>query len=72
MHGNVGEWCQDWLDSYHGGSTHKGPVTGSQRVLRSGFWADGGSGCRSAQRGSYEPTVRYYRCGFRIVLAPDR
>src|SRR5438876_4647067 len=40
MIGNVTEWCQDWYGAYPAGSVAdpQGPVTGSGRVVRGGFW----------------------------------
>ena len=40
MHGNVFEWCQDWFGNYPGGSVTdpQGAATGSDRVLRGGYW----------------------------------
>ena len=40
MHGNVWEWCQDWLDLYLGGIAvdPQGRSTGSARVTRGGNW----------------------------------
>jgi formylglycine-generating enzyme required for sulfatase activity len=73
MHGNVWEWCQDWLDTYPGGIAvdPQGPATGSFRVIRGGDWGDWFSyarNCRSADRGSY-PGTGLNDVGFRVVLA---
>jgi formylglycine-generating enzyme required for sulfatase activity len=60
LHGNVWEWCQDWIDTYAGGSVvdPQGPPTGSFRVVRGGgTWRgwigsfDVAMNCRSAYRG---------------------
>lgn len=42
MHGNVWEWCQDWMGDYPGGAVvdPQGPTTGSDRVFRGGYWFD--------------------------------
>jgi formylglycine-generating enzyme required for sulfatase activity len=75
MHGNVGEWCQDWTDVYPGGIAidPQGPATGSYRVIRSGFWGLWGPGvaryCRSADRDGGDPGSGGFGIGFRVVLA---
>ncbi len=72
MHGNVWEWCLDWIGVYPGGSMTdpRGPNTGSSRADRGGGWADDGRYCRSACRGGFLPDVATYLVGFRPVLAP--
>ena len=73
MHGNVWEWCQDWYDSYPGGSVTnpKGPAVGTSRVLRGGSWDDTAPFCRSACRVADDPAAAAYLVyGFRVVLAP--
>jgi formylglycine-generating enzyme required for sulfatase activity len=80
MHGNVFEWCQDWVGDYAGGIAldPQGPVVGSYRVIRGGYW--GGRGfwhyarfCRSANRDYGEPDGRGNGyVGFRAVLAPGQ
>jgi len=73
MHGNVWEWCQDWYDTYPGGSVTnpQGPTIGTSRVLRGGSWDDIASFCRSACRIADDPeTAAYLVYGFRVVLAP--
>jgi formylglycine-generating enzyme required for sulfatase activity len=53
MHGNVWQWCQDWLGDY----PHKevvdpqGPATGETRVMRGGAYSLKPEDCRSAKRG---------------------
>jgi formylglycine-generating enzyme required for sulfatase activity len=76
MHGNVFEWCQDYLtNAYPGGVLldPTGPPTGTSRVARNGAWNgwgnDAGS-CRSAHRRGALPDARGSGIGFRVVLAP--
>jgi formylglycine-generating enzyme required for sulfatase activity len=77
MHGNVWEWCQDWNDTYPGGIAvdPQGPATGSNRVLRGGYWylmrRDAGS-CRSAHRAYDDPVSGFFSIGFRVLLAPGQ
>ena len=71
MHGNVWEWCQDWKGAY---STTRqinptGPMAGSVRVLRGGFFNDRARGVRSAARHCYAPGYRGYGFGLRLLRA---
>ncbi len=74
MIGNVEEWCQDWYGAYLDGSVTdpQGPVTGSNRVVRSGHWDGPARYCRSAGRGSALPGYYSSLVGFRVVLAPGQ
>jgi formylglycine-generating enzyme required for sulfatase activity/predicted phosphodiesterase len=69
MHGNVWEWCQEWLGGYY-----KKPVTdptapemGQSRVLRGGSWLSDPGRLRSAARLSNAPGHRSHSVGFRCV-----
>ena len=72
MHGNVGEWCQDWYgeDYYETSpvSNPQGPSSGKCRVLRGGCWGSSPQLCRSADRDCFTPDFRSGNSGFRIVL----
>jgi sulfatase modifying factor 1 len=69
MHGNVSEWCSDWYGPYTKKSQTdpKGPETGTERVVRSGGAINSPAVCRSAKRGSYEPTPPASQ-GLRVVM----
>jgi len=72
MHGNVWEWCFDWMGSYPSSSVTDptGSNSGSHRVLRGGGWYDDAGHCRSAFRGSNAPSNSNDYVGFRVALAP--
>ena len=75
MHGNVWEWCLDWLvGSLPGGSVTdpKGANSGSYRVMRGGSWYDTSNYCRPANRNGDWPDNRLVYLGFRPVLAPSQ
>ena len=70
MHGNVGEWCVDWLGPYPAEKVRNptGPDSGIRRVRRGGCWASHALNCRSARRIGVAPECRSPLLGFRIVL----
>lgn len=72
MHGNVHEWCQDWLAPYprKDAIDPSGPAKGRYKVIRGGSWRKGAADCRSAARYRYGPKRRSSSVGFR--LAGDR
>ncbi len=76
MHGNVGEWVQDWYASTEyqrraaTGTTvvdPAGPAAGSHRVFRGGSWVSDARNCRSASRGIDAPANRDVNLGFRLL-----
>ena len=72
MHGNIFEWCEDWLGDYPTGRVvdPKGPDKGEDRVLRGGSWSRFGWWCRSAHRNGYHPGFRFDFFGFRLSRGP--
>ena len=75
MSGNVWEWCKDnWKNSINELPIDGTPLTNggdsSLKALRGGSWFDNARLTRSANRGRGNRDVRYYSCGFRVVLSP--
>ena len=70
MSGNIWEWCNDWYGKYPMGAVTdpKGPLSGSNRVLRGGARGTYAGGCGSTSRNSSAPSNRNFRFGFRIAL----
>ena len=70
MHGNVGEWCQDWYGDYPSGhvTDPTGPSSGEKRVLRGGYYDDLVVDLRSACRSWAYPAIPYWSMyGFRVA-----
>ena len=71
MHGNVGEFCQDWLDvNYYATSPvddPAGPPAGTYRIFRGAGWRSYPSGGRSSDRAWMKPDERDNCTGFRMV-----
>ncbi len=73
MHGNVEEWCEDFLAGYPSRPLidPAGPDSGVRRVLRGGDWLNGEGACRSASRHGMAADWRWHYTGFRIVYSPN-
>jgi formylglycine-generating enzyme required for sulfatase activity len=73
MHGNVLEWCWDWLGDYSAGAqtNPQGAASGSDRVYRGGCWRFEAHQVRSAFRFGNHPALRSFLVGFRLVRSAD-
>ncbi len=71
MSGNVWEWCADFYESdYYAsspGNDPKGPLAGSDHVIRGGCWGGNTVGCHVAYRNWGKPGHRDDSLGFRIA-----
>jgi len=83
MHGNVSEWCSDWMPYFEagldlvarkvharlpGGVDPEGASEGPWRIYRGGSWSSSGTYCTSYHRGFAEPGTRSNTMGFRIAI----
>jgi formylglycine-generating enzyme required for sulfatase activity len=73
MHGNVWQWCQDWLGQKYSKEDVVDPIgtTGESRVIRGGSWIDNPLECRSAYRGGSRPGLRHSLVGLRLAFSID-
>jgi sulfatase modifying factor 1 len=68
MAGNVFQWCWDCYGTpYAGGTDPRGISTGSNRVLRGGYWGSSANLARSAYRHYNTPSVANDYRGFRLA-----
>jgi len=75
MAGNVLEWTWDIRGEYAqtAQTDPRGPSSGSDRVIRGGYWRSSAEDCRVAFRRYYPGTgSRYIGLGFRSVLPPGQ
>ena len=76
MHGNVGEWVEDWFSYYASADAADpaGPPTGSQRIVRGGCWNLIAAYSCSSTRDRESPEIVAHpnagsgTIGFRVVL----
>jgi formylglycine-generating enzyme required for sulfatase activity len=73
MHGNVYEWCSDWLDTYAGGSATdlRGYPESVLCAARGGSYASSGRYCRSAYRYGFLQDYTDIYTGFRVVVSSE-
>ncbi len=73
MHGNVHEWCWDWITQAPTTSVtnYMGTTNGAYHGLRGGSWKSPALECRASWRKGYGPSFRDMNVGFRIVLVPS-
>jgi formylglycine-generating enzyme required for sulfatase activity len=72
MHGNVYEWCQDWSDddgTLEATTDPWGPTSGSERMIRGGYFRAEPSDLRSANRNDLPPSTSETYYGFRLALS---
>jgi formylglycine-generating enzyme required for sulfatase activity len=69
MADNVSEWCWDWYDFDYFTSSPTanplGPVSGSYRICRGGWWRDNADVCRVSNRVRRVPSLGRDYIGFR-------
>jgi len=72
MHGNVWEWVEDWYGSYPSTpqTDPRGPINGTDRVLRGGSWFNLSNSCRASNRSVYYPSFDSSVLGFRVARTP--
>ncbi|QDU95496.1 formylglycine-generating enzyme family protein [Lignipirellula cremea] len=74
MHGNMGEWCQDFYEptSYpkHALNRPLGEAGDTRRAIRGGDWWTTAIRCRSAFRGYGDQVNRSDDLGFRLARTP--
>ncbi|MGK7390302.1 MAG: formylglycine-generating enzyme family protein [Candidatus Cyclobacteriaceae bacterium M2_1C_046] len=71
MTGNTWEWCYDWYSPNYYSPNYpinpRGPITGSEHVLRGGGWNDTADYCRVSNRYSGIQGHHVETFGFRVV-----
>jgi len=70
MHGNVKEWCADWLGSYPTGTSvdPQGAASGVHRVARGGDWSTDSTDWRLQCANRDGGNRAYWAYGFRCAM----
>jgi len=72
MAGNVWEWVADYYAGTYGSTPvadPEGPATGTDRVVRGGYYGSGAADLRTSERPATPPTEVNYFLGFRCCRA---
>lgn len=69
MHGNVAEWCLDWYAVKTANPEYdpEGPLVGTKRILRGGYYNDSCTPGLSGARANDVPSYSSARYGYRLV-----
>jgi len=72
MSGNVWELVNDWYSDYSVGAqtNPQGPSSGSDRVVRGGYWDSNSNDCRASSRKYFPPDSYSLVVGFRVARTP--